>query len=207
MYARWRHAKWNAIATDVINRRQSGQPVLIGTRSIQASEELAERLAAAGVSFQLLNGKQDADEAAIIAQAGLASSITIATNMAGRGTDIRLDRPALEAGGLHVIVSEHHDSVRIDRQLIGRAARQGQPGSAQLFASSEDDLLMRYGVEVSKMLKHSGNAGELNRNFTKSVRQVQQRAEQEGYRQRRRLFQDDQHQDVLLSRIAGGITP
>ena len=199
-------AKWNAIAGDILERQETGQPVLIGTRSIQASEHLAELLTIAGVPFQLLNGLQDADEAAIISDAGRAGAVTIATNMAGRGTDIRPDEHALAAGGLHVIVTEHHDSIRIDRQLVGRAARQGQPGSAQFFVSAEDDLVVRFGEDVAQKMRR-GKSGELSRNFTTAMRQVQQRAELEGYRQRRRLFQADHHQDILLTRIAGGITP
>ena len=110
-------SKWTAVVTEVTQVHANGQPVLIGTRSIVKSEQLADRLRAAGISFELLNGKQDADEAAIIANAGHAGAVTIATNMAGRGTDIRPDEAAINAGGLRVIATEHHDAKRIDRQL------------------------------------------------------------------------------------------
>lgn len=122
----------------------SGRPVLIGTRSVLKSEQIAERLAAVGMSAQVLNARQDADEANIIAQAGKAGQITVATNMAGRGTDILLGNGVNIKGGLHVIVTERNDSARIDRQLIGRCARQGDPGSYQCFSSFEDDIPKQY---------------------------------------------------------------
>ena len=132
------------VVQDTLRHNQLGRPVLIGTRSIYASEQLAARFAKVRVAFQLLNAQQDADESNIIAAAGESRRITIATNMAGRGTDIKLGPGVLEYGGLHIIATEHHDSARIDRQLIGRCARQGDPGSAQIFVSLEDDLLRRH---------------------------------------------------------------
>jgi preprotein translocase subunit SecA len=137
-------AKWRAIVEDVCAMHRTSRPILIGTRSVAASERLAERFAAEGVAFRLLNAVRHQEEAQIIAEAGERGRITIATNMAGRGTDIRLGHGVAELGGLHVIATERHESRRVDRQLFGRAARQGDPGSAQAFVSVEDDLLRRY---------------------------------------------------------------
>ncbi|MBN2326496.1 MAG: preprotein translocase subunit SecA [Candidatus Omnitrophica bacterium] len=121
---------------------QQGRPVLVGTRSVAASEHFSRLLTQSSLPHRILNARQDQEEAAIIAQAGRLSQITVATNMAGRGTDIRLDPQAIELGGLHVIASEPHEARRIDRQLFGRCGRQGDPGSYELFASLEDDILL-----------------------------------------------------------------
>ncbi|MCA9199185.1 MAG: hypothetical protein KDA87_16685 [Planctomycetales bacterium] len=133
--------KFQAIAIDVQARQRQGQPVLIGTRTIRSSFTLSCVLAQHNIGHQTLNGVQDEDEANLIHMAGQAGTVTIATNMAGRGTDIRLDEVSLGRGGLHVIVAERHESVRVDRQLIGRSARQGQRGSYQTFVSADDDFL------------------------------------------------------------------
>lgn len=137
-------AKWEAVVARVCEIHETGAPVLVGTRSVLASEELSHRLAAAGKAHRVLNATQTAQEASIIAEAGQIGKITIATNMAGRGTDIKLGRGVTELGGLHVIATEPHGSGRVDRQLFGRAARQGDPGCAQMFASAQDDLLIRH---------------------------------------------------------------
>lgn len=136
--------KWAAIRVEIAARHARRQPVLVGTRSVHASELLAASLEAAGLPCSLLNATRHREEAAIIAQAGEQGRITIATNMAGRGTDIVLGPLVAETGGLHVILTERHDSRRIDRQLAGRAARQGDPGSVQAFTSLEDDLAVRH---------------------------------------------------------------
>ncbi len=136
--------KWSAVVADVQRRLGEGRPVLVGTRSVAASEALAGRLRDAGLECALLNALQDSHEAAVIADAGQPGRITIATNMAGRGTDIRLGPGVAAAGGLHVIATERHESQRVDRQLFGRAGRQGDPGSAQAFVSMEDDLFVRH---------------------------------------------------------------
>jgi preprotein translocase subunit SecA len=133
--------KWAAVVMAIRERHASGQPVLVGTRSVAASEHLAKLLDEARLPYRLLNARQDADEAQIVAQAGEAGRITVATNMAGRGTDIKLGAGAAERGGLHVICTERHDSARIDRQLLGRCGRQGDPGSCQAIVSLADDLL------------------------------------------------------------------
>ncbi|MXU66702.1 preprotein translocase subunit SecA [Oceanomicrobium pacificus] len=134
-------AKWQAIAERTRALHAAGAPVLIGTRSINASDAASARLSELGLPHQLLTAAQDADEAAIVAEAGQAGRITVATNMAGRGTDIKLSPDALAAGGLHVILSERHDSRRVDRQLEGRCGRQGEPGRVEAYLSLEDDLM------------------------------------------------------------------
>ena len=136
--------KWEAVVEDIAEKHALGRPVLVGTRSVSASEHLAKKLTARGLPFQLLNAVRHAEEAAIIALAGGRGAITIATNMAGRGTDVKLAPGIAELGGLHVIATERHESRRIDRQLFGRAGRQGDPGSAQAFVSLEDELARRF---------------------------------------------------------------
>jgi preprotein translocase subunit SecA len=137
-------ARWEAVVAEVKSVHARCQPILIGTRSVVASERLAALLENEGLSFQLLNAVRHHEEATVIAMAGKAGRITIATNMAGRGTDIRLGHGVAELGGLHVIATERHESGRVDRQLFGRNARQGDPGSAQAIVSAEDDLLSRH---------------------------------------------------------------
>jgi len=132
--------KWPAIVRAILREHETGRPVLIGTRTVADSEQLSALLAKAGVPHQVLNARQDAEEAAIVARAGEPGQITIATNMAGRGTDIALGEKVAERGGLHVILCEHNDSRRVDRQLIGRCARQGDPGSYEIFGSLDDEL-------------------------------------------------------------------
>jgi preprotein translocase subunit SecA len=131
---------------------KQGRPVLIGTRSVEASEHLSGLLAQKGLSHQLLNARQDAGEARVIAQAGKAGRITVATNMAGRGTDIKLEASVEEMGGLHVIATELHEARRIDRQLFGRCGRQGDRGTCEAILSLEDDLARVYSHGVWKTL-------------------------------------------------------
>ena len=136
--------RWEAVVKRVREVHEKGAPILLGTRSVWASEELSRRLTQAGLPHRVLNAAQNAEEASVIAEAGQPGRITVATNMAGRGTDILLGKGVVEVGGLHVISTEPNTSHRIDRQLYGRAARQGDPGSAQLFCSAEDDLFVRH---------------------------------------------------------------
>jgi preprotein translocase subunit SecA len=137
-------AKWNAVVARIRQMIERDRPVLVGTRSIDKSELLSRKLKEAGIEHVVLNALHEAEEAKIVAQAGKARRVTVATNMAGRGTDIKLDATVAAAGGLHVLGTERHESRRVDNQLRGRAARQGDPGSAEFFVSVEDPLLKRY---------------------------------------------------------------
>jgi len=137
-------AKWTAVVERVRELHQQRKPVLIGTRSVVASERVSDALTRAGIEHQLLNARQDQQEAEIVAQAGAPGKVTVATNMAGRGTDIRLGAGIADKGGLHVIATELHESARIDRQLFGRCGRQGDPGSTEAIVSLEDELIRLY---------------------------------------------------------------
>lgn len=139
-------AKLDAIVDHAIALRARGQPVLIGTRAVKTSDQLASMLAARGVDCRVLNATREAEEADIVALAGISGTITVSTNMAGRGTDIRLDERSREAGGLAVLATERHDERRVDRQLFGRSGRQGDPGSAQAFVCLEDPVIRRFGI-------------------------------------------------------------
>jgi preprotein translocase subunit SecA len=194
-----RAAKLAAVAKEVAARRAQGQPVLIGTRTIENSEALAEVLIPLGFPFRMLNAKQDAEEAFIIEQAGEPGIVTIATNMAGRGAHIPVPEESRRAGGLHVIGLERHESSRIDRQLIGRAARQGQPGSAQFFLSLEDDLLMRHAAALVTRLARTtpDAAGELPAKFAAHFLRIQRQVEAADREQRRQLAKYDEWLDEL----------
>ena len=149
-------AKWRAVARAAADIAARGAPVLIGTRSVEASERLSSVLAETGLPHRVLNARQDAEEAGIVALAGEAGRVTVATNMAGRGTDIRLGPGVAEAGGLHVLLTELHDSSRIDRQLIGRCARQGDPGVARAIVALDDELFVRHGGWLRRLLARFG---------------------------------------------------
>ena len=136
--------RWDAVAAEVRRVHATGRPILVGTRSVEASLLVSERLQALGLNHELINAVNHAREAQIVAQAGRRGAITVATNMAGRGTDIKLQEGVRELGGLHVIATERNESDRVDRQLFGRAGRQGDPGSAQAFVSLEDELIKRH---------------------------------------------------------------
>jgi preprotein translocase subunit SecA len=133
--------KLEAIVASVSELREQGRPVLVGVRSIELSERLAALLTHRGIESRTINARRLEEEADVVAQAGQAGRVTVATNMAGRGTDIRLDPAAHAAGGLHVLIAERNESPRIDRQLVGRCGRQGDPGSYQFFHSLEDEIL------------------------------------------------------------------
>ncbi|MGJ8594792.1 translocase [Sulfitobacter sp.] len=145
-------AKWDAIAARTHALIQTGVPVLIGTRSVAASEAASAALAQRGVMHDVLNARQDADEAALITRAGQAGAVTVATNMAGRGTDIKLGAGMADLGGLHVILSERHDSRRVDRQLEGRCGRQGDPGQVEVFLSLGDELMRSNSARFSRRM-------------------------------------------------------
>ncbi len=154
-------ARWAAVCESVVEIHAAGRPVLVGTRSVEASEGLSKRLTARGLDHQVLNANFDKDEAKIIEGAGESRSIIVATNMAGRGTDIKLDAKARAAGGLHVVLTEMHGARRIDRQFIGRAGRQGDPGSAQIFVSLEDELVGLFLPKPAAALRAMATAEEL----------------------------------------------
>lgn len=137
-------AKWVAVADEIQKLHATGRPILVGTRSVEASERLAQQLAQRNVAFTVLNAVRHRQEASIVSLAGERSQITVATNMAGRGTDIKLGPGVAALGGLHVLATERHQSGRVDRQFFGRAGRQGDPGSAQVFLSAEDELIRQY---------------------------------------------------------------
>lgn len=194
-----RQAKLVAVAREIAARHQRGQPVLVGTRTIENSETLCELLTPLGLPFRLLNAKQDAEEAHIVEQAGVPGTITIATNMAGRGAHIPVPAESLKLGGLHVIGVERHESARIDRQLTGRAARQGQPGSAQFFLSIEDDLLVLHAPAIAARIRRisPNGEGELPASTAAHFRRVQRRAERADRDQRRQLARYDEWLDEL----------
>jgi preprotein translocase subunit SecA len=155
-----RDRKWQAVADSVLRERAAGRPILVGTRSVAASEELADVLTARGIEHVVLNARQDSEEAGIVARAGEGGRVTIATNMAGRGTDIRPARDVLARGGLHVILTEFHESGRIDRQLFGRCARQGDAGSYEAIVSLDDDIFARHARRLASTFAARFGRGE-----------------------------------------------
>jgi preprotein translocase subunit SecA len=194
-------AKWNAIADSVRELHKTHRPVLIGTRTIESSKKIAARLS--GLRFQLLNGVQDGDEAKIIACAGQHGAITIATNMAGRGTDIKLGEGVAALGGLHVIVSEPAETARVDQQLMGRAARQGDPGSSQLFVSAEDALITRHGPWMARYIsKVAGHTQELAEDFSSEIARLQKRVAQTAAGKRREMFSRQSRLDEMKAVLA-----
>jgi preprotein translocase subunit SecA len=194
-------AKIAAIAEDVIKRHQSGQPILIGSRTIRESHQIDQALRARNISAVLLNGVQDGDEAEIVSQAGKAGAITIATNMAGRGTDIKPDQRALDAGGLHVVAVSPNESRRIDRQLVGRGARQGQPGSAQLFVASDDSLLNDHPSSLAKQMVRSAKRTGESRDFSRELMGLQRSIEQQNFKRRQQMILRDRWMDSVRESI------
>lgn len=200
--------KWDAVVQEIGKWRQTGRPVLVGTRSVKASEKLAAMLQAKGIEFNLLNAVRHKEEAQIVAAAGEEKRITISTNMAGRGTDIKLGRGVAEMGGLHVIATERHESGRIDRQLFGRCARQGDPGSSQAFVSAEDELIQRF--IPAAMRNRLANSLQLGAPGAKYLAQLaithaQRTAQRLAYRQRRNVLKMDTWLEEALSFTGPGI--
>ena len=188
-------AKYEALTREVIERHNNGQPVLVGTISVEVSEFLSKMFSQRKIKHEVLNAKNHKREADIIAKAGLKGSVTIATNMAGRGTDIKLGPGVRELGGLAVLGSERHESRRIDNQLRGRSGRQGDPGCSKFFVSLEDELMVRFGSERSKgMFDQLGDMPIESKMITKSIESAQKRVEGTNFDIRKTLLDYD---DVL----------
>ena len=179
-----------------------GRPVLAGTKTIENSRLISQLLSQAGIGHRLLNGTQDEDEARIIAAAGERGAVTVATNMAGRGTDIKLAPGVAELGGMHLVAAERNESRRIDRQLVGRVARQGDPGSCRFFVSAEDSLIRRFGPEFARQLEPiTEPRGIENPQFDRLVEAAQIRSEAEAQHQRRRMLAYDTWLDEVLAQF------
>ena len=190
-----RRAKYKAVVKEIVELHKTGRPVLVGTTSITQSEELSAHLKKAGVPHNVLNAKYHEKEAAIVAQAGQMGQVTIATNMAGRGTDIVLGEGVAELGGLHIIGTERHESRRIDNQLRGRCARQGDPGSARFYLSLEDDLMRIFGSDnIKTMMDKLGMEEDEpieNKMVTRSIESAQKRVEERNFNIRKQVLQYD----------------
>jgi preprotein translocase subunit SecA len=196
-------AKFHAVVDEVLRLRDLGRPVLIGTRSVEKSEKLSRLMDQVGIQHQVLNARQHEREAQIVALAGQRGKVTVATNMAGRGTDIKLDPGVAEAGGLHVLGTERHDALRIDRQLAGRSGRQGDPGSCQFFLSMEDELLEGLGPERQADLQEFGRRGG-NVDWQKYAplfHKSQRRVERRHRRQRVDLMIYAKHREEILKTL------
>lgn len=194
--------KFERILLEIRRVHETGRPVLIGTRSVRDSEHISKLLEAKNLNHQVLNAVRHREEAQIVAGAGQPGKITVATNMAGRGTDIKLGRGVAELGGLHVIASERNESGRIDRQLFGRCARQGDPGSAQAIVSLEDEFVSRYAKNIITYLKkqHSNTTDDISSKTTRAVfRLAQKRAEKLALRQRKSVMRTDHWLEEQLS--------
>ena len=188
-------SKFNAVAREVKERHEKGQPILLGTVSIETSELVSRLLYKYGVPHKVLNAKQNESEAEIIKQAGQKGSVTIATNMAGRGTDIKLGEGVRELGGLAVIGTERHESRRIDNQLRGRSGRQGDPGYSRFYLSLEDELMVRFGADrLQKIMGATDDTPLESRMVSRSVESAQKRVEGNNYDARKQVLQYD---DVL----------
>src|SRR5690242_6548238 len=172
-----------------------GRPILVGTTSVEVSELLSRMMKQKGIAPKVLNAKQHAREAQIVAEAGLPGAVTIATNMAGRGTDIKLGPGVKEAGGLAILGTERHESRRVDRQLRGRAGRQGDPGSSQFYVSLEDDLMRMFGSEriASLMDKMGYKEGDVIQHsmISNSIQRAQKKVEENNFGIRKRLLEYD----------------
>ncbi len=187
--------KYKAVIEEIEKHRNAGRPLLVGTTSVEVSELLSRMLKQKQIPHNVLNAKQHAREAQVVAEAGLAGNVTIATNMAGRGTDIKLGPGVKEAGGLAILGTERHESRRVDRQLRGRAGRQGDPGSSIFFVSLEDDLMRMFGSErIAKVMDFAGyKEGEVIQHsmITKSIERAQRKVEENNFGIRKRLLEYD----------------
>ncbi len=200
--------KYNAVIEQIEELRKQGRPVLVGTTSVEVSETISRMLKRKGIPHNVLNAKQHQREAEIIAHAGEIGAVTIATNMAGRGTDIKLGAGVRERGGLYILGTERHESRRIDRQLRGRAGRQGDPGTSKFFISLEDDLMRLFGSDrISSIMSRMGiKEGEVIQHpmITKSVERAQKKVEENNFAIRKRLLEYDdtmnQQREVIYAR-------
>jgi preprotein translocase subunit SecA len=187
--------KYGAVIDEIVKQVKAGRPTLVGTTSVEVSELLSRMLRQKQIPHNVLNAKQHAREAQVVAEAGLAGAVTIATNMAGRGTDIKLGPGVKEAGGLAIVGTERHESRRVDRQLRGRAGRQGDPGSSQFFVALEDDLMRMFGSErIAKVMDFAGyKEGEVIQHsmITKSIERAQRKVEENNFGIRKRLLEYD----------------
>jgi preprotein translocase subunit SecA len=187
--------KFKAVIEEVEKMTNAGRPILVGTTSVEVSELLSRMMKQKGIPHNVLNAKQHAKEAQVVAEAGLAGAVTIATNMAGRGTDIKLGPGVKEAGGLAILGTERHESRRVDRQLRGRAGRQGDPGSSKFFVSLEDDLMRMFGSErIAALMDRMGyKEGEVIQHnmISKSIERAQKKVEENNFGIRKRLLEYD----------------
>jgi preprotein translocase subunit SecA len=197
--------KLNAMVDEITKMQKAGRPILVGTKSVEKSEILSRMLKLRGVEHQVLNAKQHQREAEVITMAGQAGAVTIATNMAGRGTDIKLGAGVKEAGGLAIVGSERHDSRRVDRQLRGRAGRQGDPGSSQFFISLEDELMRLFQSErIAGLMDKMGHKdGEMIQHsmVTKSIERAQKKVEENNFGIRKRLLEYDDVMNIQREAI------
>lgn len=197
--------KYNAVIDEVVRLSEAGRPILVGTTSVDISEKLSRMLNMRGVKHNVLNAKQHQREAEIVSQAGLPGQVTLATNMAGRGTDIKLGPGVKEAGGLAIIGTERHDSRRVDRQLRGRAGRQGDPGSSQFYVSLEDNLMRLFNSErIAKLMDRMGHQeGEVIQHsmVTKSIERAQKKVEENNFGIRKRLLEYDDVMNIQREAI------
>ena len=194
-------AKWAAIVEQIEEIHRTGRPILVGTRSVRASEHLSAMLTVGGLDHSVLNAVRHAEEAQIVAGAGQAGRITVATNMAGRGTDIKLGRGVAQLGGLYVLATERHEAGRVDRQLFGRSARQGDPGTARAVVSLEDELVRRYVPAIAATLgrRYAHARGDIASRMVHGVFQLaQHRAERLALRQRKAVLRTDDWLDQYL---------
>jgi preprotein translocase subunit SecA len=195
MVFKTKREKYKAVIDEIEILRTAGRPVLVGTTSVEVSELLSRMMQQKKIPHNVLNAKQHAKEAQIVAEAGFAGNVTIATNMAGRGTDIKLGPGVKDAGGLAIIGTEKHESRRVDRQLRGRAGRQGDPGTTQFYASLEDDLMRMFGSDrIASLMDRMGyKEGEVIQHsmITKSIERAQKKVEENNFGIRKRLLEYD----------------
>lgn len=197
--------KFNAVIDEIVAMSEAGRPTLVGTTSVDISEKLSRMLQLKGINHNILNAKQHQREAEIVAEAGKAGNVTIATNMAGRGTDIKINDTVKNAGGLAIIGTERHDSRRIDRQLRGRAGRQGDPGSSQFYVSLEDKLMRLFQTErIAGLMDRMGHKeGEViqHRMVSKSIERAQKKVEENNFGIRKRLLEYDDVMNIQREAI------